>query len=81
MSEYNDLLTPKEKEVYCKIINNIEGKTHKQLASELFISESTMHTHLLSIYAKTGTSSQIELIIKHYKKGGVYAHNNNKRPN
>lgn len=70
MSEYYDLLTPKEKEVYCKIINNIEGKSQKELASEMFISPTTMHTHLLSIYAKTGTSSQIELIVKHYHKRG-----------
>ena len=70
MSEYYDLLTPKEKEVYCKIINNIKGKPQKELASEMFISLATMHTHLLSIYAKTGTNSQIELIVKHYHERG-----------
>ena len=70
MSEYYDLLTPKEKEVYCKIINNIEGKSQKDLANEMFISLATMHTHLLSIYAKTGTNSQIELIVKHYHERG-----------
>ena len=70
MSEYYDLLTPKEKEVYCKIINNIKGKSQKDLANEMFISLATMHTHLLSIYAKTGTNSQIELIVKHYHERG-----------
>jgi NarL family two-component system response regulator LiaR len=70
MSEYYDLLTPAEKQVYCKIINNVEGKTQKQLADEMFISKHTIHTHLLSIYAKTGTKSQIELIVKHYHERG-----------
>lgn len=70
MSEYYDLLTPKEKEVYCKIINNIEGKSQRELADEMFISLATMHTHLISIYAKTGTKSQIELIVKHYHERG-----------
>ena len=70
MSEYYDLLTPKEKEVYCKIINNIEGKPQKELASEMFISPATMYTHLVNIYIKTGTKSQIELIVKHYHERG-----------
>lgn len=67
MSEFYKVLTPKEKEVYCKIINNIEGKPQKELAKELFISLNTFHTHLLNIFLKTETKSQIELIIKHYK--------------
>ena len=68
MSEYNDTLTPRETEVYCKIVNNVRGLTQKELSKELGISESTFHTHLLSIYLKTCTQSQIELIIKHYRK-------------
>lgn len=74
MSEYYDLLTPKEKEVYCKIINNIKGKPQKELASEMFISPATMHTHLMRIFEKTGTSSQIELIVKHYHERGKLWH-------
>lgn len=68
MSEYYDLLTPKEKEVYCKIINNIEGKSRTEIAKEMFIAPCTLHTHLLNIYTKMGASSQIELIIKHYRE-------------
>lgn len=61
-------LTKREKEVYNKIINNIEGKSRKELAEELNISAGTFRTHLLRIFEKTGTNSQIELIIKFYKE-------------
>ena len=60
-------LTKREKEVYNKIINNVEGKSRKELAKELYISDGTFHTHLLRIFEKTGTSSQVELIVKHYQ--------------
>lgn len=70
-------LTKREKEVYNKIINNIEGKSRKELAKEMFISAGTFHTHLLRIFEKTGTSSQIELIVKHYRR--LYDDNISKR--
>ncbi len=60
-------LTKREKEVYNKIINNVDGKSRKELAKELYISDGTFHTHLLRIFEKTGTSSQAELIVKHYQ--------------
>ena len=60
-------LTKREQEVYKKIINNVEGKPREELAKEMFISTGTFHTHLLRIFEKTGTSSQVELIIKHYQ--------------
>lgn len=68
MPEYYNLLTPTEKQVYCKIINNVQGKPQKVLAEELFISQNTFHTHLLNIYNKTNTNSQVELIVKHYHR-------------
>lgn len=68
MSEFYENLTPKEKEVYCRIINNIEGKSCAEIAKDMFIAPCTFHTHLLNIFAKTGTSSQIELIIKYYRE-------------
>ena len=59
-------LTKREQEVYKKIINNVEGKHREDLAKEMFISIGTFHTHLLRIFEKTGTRSQVELIVKHY---------------
>lgn len=70
MPEFIKPLTPREQEVYCKVINNIEGKSSNELAAEMFISKYTMHTHLMNIFEKTGTSSQIELIVKHYHERG-----------
>lgn len=66
MSEYNDTLTPREQEVYCKIINNVRGLKQKELAKELKMSFGTFHTHLINIFLKTRTNSIIELIVRHY---------------
>ena len=69
MSEYySSALTPREKEVYCKVVNNIKGLKQEELAQELGLSKSTFHTHLLNIYIKKGVSTQIELIVKHYRE-------------
>lgn len=70
MPRYNDTLTPREQEVYCKIINNVRGLKQKEIAQELKMSFSTFHTHLLNIFLKTRTNSIIELIVKHYHRRG-----------
>lgn len=44
----------------CALIN--EGLLVQEIASELNIRQSTMRSHLRSIYAKTGVSSHVELI-------------------
>lgn len=54
-------LTPQE----LKIANAIkEGKTNKEIASELFISISTVKTHINSIYKKLEVGSRKELLSK-----------------
>ena len=68
MSEYSDTLTNKEQEVYNDIINNFEGLKNKYLAKKLEMSRSTFFTHLMNIYYKTRTNSQIELIVKYYRE-------------
>ena len=68
MMKLYDKLTPKEQEVYNKLVNNIEGKKISELAKELEISLGTLHTHMLHIFSKFGINSQVELIIKHYKE-------------
>ena len=67
MQYFNDL-TPKEEEVLYAIVNNIKGEKIKDLAKDLHIKETTLKTHILHIFQKTGTNSQVELIIKHYKE-------------
>jgi DNA-binding NarL/FixJ family response regulator len=37
------------------------GRTKRQVASELFISPSTVHTHTVHIYAKCGVSTRAGL--------------------
>ncbi|TAI48170.1 LuxR family transcriptional regulator [Flagellimonas allohymeniacidonis] len=42
----------------------LEGKTNKQIANELFISISTVKTHITNLYAKLNVSSRGELLQK-----------------
>ncbi|MEM7037390.1 MAG: response regulator transcription factor, partial [Bacteroidota bacterium] len=50
-------LTQKEMQVLEKIG---AGLTNKQIAAALFISESTVKTHINNIYRKTGLNSRTE---------------------
>ena len=42
----------------------IEGKTNKEIAEELFISISTVKTHITNIYSKLNVSNRKELILR-----------------
>ena len=42
----------------------LEGKSNKEIASELFISLSTVKTHLTNLYKKLGVSGRKEILIK-----------------
>lgn len=54
-------LSPQEQ----KVVEAIrKGKTNKEIASELFISLSTVKTHINSIYKKLGVSSRSDLLAK-----------------
>jgi len=44
-----------------------QGKTNKEIASELFISVSTVKTHINNIFKKMNISNRNELIAKNYK--------------
>lgn len=68
MSEHYRDLTKKEKEVLNVIVNNIEGLKNEELAKKLNITRATFCAHLMNIYYKTYTNSQIELIIRYYKE-------------
>ena len=52
-------LTPREEEVLMYVN---EGYNAPYIAKALFVSDSTVRTHLKSIYRKTQTSSRMELI-------------------
>jgi len=55
-------LTPKEKQIL-ELIK--QGKTNKEIASELFISVSTVKTHINNIFKKEKVSKRDELLKKH----------------
>lgn len=54
-------LTPREREILEYIA---EGNTYQKIASKLFISISTVRTHIMSIYEKLQVNSKIEAIRK-----------------
>ena len=49
----------------------IKGKTNKEIASELFISLSTVKTHITNIYQKLEVSNRNELALKHKNNTGT----------
>jgi DNA-binding CsgD family transcriptional regulator len=55
----DDPLTARERETALLVA---EGLTDRQIASRLCISERTVHAHLRSAYAKTGTGSRTRLL-------------------
>ena len=59
-------LTEREREVSSLIG---EGLKNKQIASRLFISETTVRHHLTSIFDKLGVSDRLELIMYAYQHG------------
>lgn len=54
-------LTPRELEILGVLA---EGKTNKQIAKKLKISEGTVKIHMHSIFRKTNTISRIALVLK-----------------
>jgi DNA-binding NarL/FixJ family response regulator len=59
-------LTEREVEVLTGLAN---GKTHRQLAKELAISEKTVATHIQRIFPKLGVHSRAEAVAAAYQRG------------
>lgn len=69
-SDFLDLwddLTPREKEVFCHLV---EGKSDKEIAKELYLSERTVTTHLYHILKKFGKQSRTSLVAYYYRDSG-----------
>ena len=66
-AEVTELLTPREADVLRCILEN---RKRKEIADELFVTESTIKKHTAQIYRKLGVSSRIELfaLLQHYKQ-------------
>lgn len=63
--DYDEALTTRENEVLDQII---EGKTNRQIAEELFISENTVAFHVKQIYEKLHVHSRAEAVAKAMKR-------------
>lgn len=61
----NSPLTPRETEILQQVC---VGKSYKMIASELFISQETVHSHLKNIYRKLEVSSKTEAMAKAFRE-------------
>jgi DNA-binding NarL/FixJ family response regulator len=52
------MLTRREQEVLSHVV---AGRTYAEIASELFLSEKTVSTHITNILRKAGTANRVEL--------------------
>jgi DNA-binding NarL/FixJ family response regulator len=59
-------LTEREREVI-RLLS--QGKKNKQIAEELYISETTVRHHLTSIFDKLGVEDRLELSIYAFRHG------------
>jgi DNA-binding CsgD family transcriptional regulator len=64
-SDYPDGLTARELEVLRLIA---EGATNHDIATELYISEKTVHSHVSNLLAKTGSANRTEAAAYAFKK-------------
>lgn len=67
----NSCLTRREKEVLTHLCR---GKSYKQIAETLFISEETVRRHIKNIYRKLEVNSKSEAVAKALKEKLVYAY-------
>ncbi len=63
-----DPLTDREEEVLMKVAR---GKTNAEIAEDLFISNSTVKTHIARLMAKLESRNRVELVIWAYETGRV----------
>lgn len=65
-------LTPRERKVLRAVAEN-KYRTNKELAKQLFISESTLRNHLSSIYQKLGVNNRLDLYVYVQSHLGMHA--------
>ena len=61
-------LTPREAEVLALLV---DGLSNNEIASQLFISRSTVKTHLSNIFAKLGVGNRVEAVRMALERGLV----------
>ncbi len=64
--EFYEALTEREQEVLRLLA---EGKTNKEIAEVLIISDRTVQTHLSNIFSKMGVSTRTEAVLESIRRG------------
>ena len=59
IKEENEVLSPREIEVLNTLI---DGLSNKEIGEKLFISVSTVKTHIINIYSKLGVKNRVEAV-------------------
>ncbi|MCI0412954.1 response regulator transcription factor [bacterium] len=65
----NDMLTPRELDVVRLMV---QGKSNKEIATDLNLSETTVKTHVANILMKLNVSSRSQAILEALKRGIVH---------
>jgi len=67
-SQLTDTLTEREREVWLAIAR---GRTNREIAAELGVSEATVKTHVGNLLAKTGMRDRVALVLLAYEYGAL----------
>jgi LuxR family transcriptional regulator, maltose regulon positive regulatory protein len=59
IKDENEILSPREIEVLNTLI---DGLSNKEIGEKLFISVSTVKTHIINIYSKLGVKNRVEAV-------------------
>jgi DNA-binding NarL/FixJ family response regulator len=53
----------------------VQGKSEKEVASDLGVSPHTVHIHVTRMYSRLGVNSRAELLARFYRQGPARNHN------
>jgi two-component system response regulator DegU len=68
MEDSNGVVTKSELRVLCSLI---QGRSNKQIADEIFVSEKTVKNHLNHLFKKLGVKNRTEAVVKAIERGLV----------